>query len=302
MLAQTALLLLIKINRYEIFCKHYRLGSFLGFDDYATQHIARTIVFKKYGVRNIGICHQCYDGLYRMPELSYIYFSVYLIYGQIMKEKYIPFWDNQPLKIIGVKSGDNIYESIHNAGRQMEFRRKYGNNTTITVLLYSFSNKSNLEYKIGEFYQGLTSIKKLYPDISIILRPRGKQNHLLDKHCAEFLASNNCHVNVFLEDDFDAHELIAYSDLIIGFNSSTTIAEAVCTGKRAFGFTLNGLNHFNPYRQLDKRLSTENKEEFVNLVQYYINSPTSIEVPMSASRKLGMPIDGKVIERVRENL
>jgi len=303
MLAQAALSLLIRINRYEIFCKHYRLESFLGFDDYSTQHIARTIVFKKYGVRNIGICHNCYDGLCRMPEISYIYFSVYLIYGEIMKEKYISFWGNQPLKILGVKSGDNIYESVHNADRQMNFKRKYGNDFIIAVLMYKFSNKANLEYKIEEFYQGLASINRLFPDIPIILRPRQKEMHQIDKYCAAFLASNNCHANVFLEnDDFDAHELIAYSDLIIGFNGSTTIAEAVCAGKRAFSFTINGLNHFNPYRQLDKRLSAENKEEFVNLVQYYINNPTSIEVPMSASRRLGLPIDGKVIERVRENL
>jgi hypothetical protein len=169
--------------------------------------------------------------------------------------------------------------------------------------MYKFSNKSNLEHKIEEFYQGLTSIQRLYPDIPIILRPWGYEIHQIDKYCAAFLASNNCHANVFLEDnDFDTHELIAYSDLIIGFNGSTTIAETVCAGKRAFSFMINGNNHFNPYRQLDKRLSTENKEEFVNLVQYYIDSPTSIEVPVSASRRLGLPIDGKVIERVRENM
>ena len=301
MLAQTALLLLIKINRYEIFCKHYRLGSFLGFDDYATQHIARTIVFRKYGVRNIGICHQCYDGLYRMPELSYIYFSVYLIYGKIMKEKYIPFWDNQPLKIIGVKSGDEIYESIHNSDRHMIFKRKYGDNITIAVLMYKFSNKFNLENKIEEFYQGLASIQRIYPDIPIILSPR-RNFHEADKYLEEFLASSKCYANVFLEFDFDGHELISYSDLIIGFNCCTPVAEAVCAGKRAFSFVINGLNHFNPYWLLDKRLSVYNKEEFIKLVHYYINEPASIEVSKSACHKLGLPIDGKTAKRIRVSM
>ena len=302
MLAQTALSLLAKVNRYEIFCKHYRLGSFLGFDDYATQHIARTIVFKKYGVRNIGMCHQCYAGLYRMPELSYIYFSDYLVLGKIMKEKYMSFWGNQPLKILGVKSGDNIYESIHNTGRQMGFKRKYGNKFKIAVLMYKFSNKYNLEYKKEEFYQGLTSIHRIYPDIPIILRPRHYEVHHIDKYCAEFLASNNSYANVFLEYEFDAHELIAYSDLIIGFNDSTPVAEAVCAGRRVFGFTINGIDHFNPYRQLDKRLSVYNKEEFIKLVHYYINEPDSIKVSKSACHKLGLPIDGKTVERIRASL
>jgi hypothetical protein len=185
----------------------------------------------------------------------------------------------------------------------MNFKRKYGNDFIIAVLMYKFSNKANLEYKIEEFYQGLASINKLFPDIPIILRPRQKEMHQIDKYCAAFLASNNCHANVFLEnDDFDAHELIAYSDLIIGFNGSTTIAEAVCAGKRAFSFTINGLNHFNPYRQLDKRLSVYNKEEFIKLVHYYINEPDSIKVSKSACHKLGLPIDGKTVERIRASL
>ena len=44
----------------------------------------------------------------------------------------------------------------------------YYSRSDVLEAMYKFSNKMNLEYKIEEFYQGLASINKLFPDIPII--------------------------------------------------------------------------------------------------------------------------------------
>jgi hypothetical protein len=302
-LAQAALLLLVKINRYEIFCKYYRIDSFLGFDDYATQHIARTIVFNKYGIKNVGMAHSNQVGLYLMPELIYIYFNQYLVFGNMIRMRYAPYWQDQPILEVGLLHADYIFQSINDKTREREFRVKYPSKYNVT-LMWGGYHKQNLEHRKLEYYNGIAEMIERYPQIKVILKPRMvSDGRFLDKNAEKILGKYINSGKITIEfNDFDKSELIAYSDLIISFNTSTSIAESLCAGKKAFCYICSGIDKFSPFKQLDSRLQANNKEDFLMLVHYYLFNKESDKLSWEAYRQLGLIYGGKGCSRIRNAL
>ena len=302
-LAQAALLLLVKINRYEIFCKHYRIDSFLGFDDYATQHIARTIVFNKYGIKNVGVSHSHQAGLYIMPELVYIYFNQYLVFGNMIRTQYAPFWKDQHVMVVGMLCGDYIFQSINDKTREREFRMKYPSEFNVT-LMWGGYQKQNLEHRKREYYSGIAEMIELYPQINVILRPRNLyRGRFLDKNAERILGKYINSGKITIEiDDFDTYDLIAYSDLIISLNTSTSAAESLCAGRKAFCYICSGIDNYSSYKQLDARLQVNNKEDFMKLVHYYLFDKESDKKPSEVYHQFGLVHDGNVFSRIRDAL
>jgi CDP-glycerol glycerophosphotransferase (TagB/SpsB family) len=107
---------------------------------------------------------------------------------------------------------------------------------------------------------------------------------------------------IFIElEEFDMHELIAYSDLVVSIYSSV-IQEAIDAGKTALAFCTKGLDELYPLYELAPDLVADNGKQLFDRINDCLDNHVTLDNMVSLRKELGCGCDGKVVQRIREGL
>lgn len=301
-LTEAMVKLLYHIQLYERFTIYYRPKVYLGFDDQGIACIARSIVFKKCGIRTSGIHHSSLGGLFLHPDLAYVSFDKLFTYGKIWRKLFEPYWRDINLDVVGPLRTDLIYESSVDKERHRQFLIKYGNNRKKILVCPAGTGNQNLEERGVDFFKSLQRLLTLRDDILIILRPRG-MNKLPKSYREEFIKTGlDSGQIVFEMQEFDTWELIAYCDLIISAQTSSILSEAFAAGKNAFSYAFSGIDEMMSFYSMNPLLVSVSGDELVDRINWFLDHPNAIKNYKNIQQELGQQMDGMVFERIRKGL
>jgi len=298
-LTRSLVSLLNSIHRYERFAIHFRPKVYVGFDDQELSCIARSIAFKKYEIRSVGVPHSSFGGPLIMPGIAYSSFDRLCTPGKIWRQMFAPFWDDLVLDSIGSLRSDLVFQSISDSHRKMLFSQKYGNDCKKILVACGGIGGQNLEGRYVEFFKTLQRLVKIRRDVKIILRPRNQRipepRH--KKLIMEGLESGQIVIEM---DDFDTWELIAYCDLVITAATSAMINESLDSGKAVLSFIFNGLDELHPFHDSNSMLLATSGKELMDRINCFLDQGRHIANYKDLQLEYARAMDGKVIERLRD--
>ena len=250
---------------YEMMClRNYGCRAILGFDDYSNSSNIRTAVCRQNGILSMGVQHVAGNGLNTTPQLAYVSFDKYFIFGSFYKELFAEYWDDIDIVELSYNRIDNVLrESKKNEPRIQSFYPmcEKDNKKSILITLPSlfnfkefletFSNATGmleflrtLDYSILNMANIYVRPKHLYPvslGVYELIKYIGRReiNFILDTKCATV-------------------DLLVHADLVVASNGSGIIAECSLLKKKVitydyFGFIRRNWTKFGS----DMCLSTQ---------------------------------------------
>jgi len=212
-------------------------------DDYNPGHIIRSIVLRRCNRKSIGIQHTASP--YDAPQLAYVNFDYYVVYGQFYVELFKESW--KQLKLI--KSGREVIDSVYYLANNREAQDVINNNyinmyglSEYKVLILMSGSAVHIRQEMWcELYNGLVEITKLGLNFQLIFRFRELPD-FNDCDCYNMILDLIEKEPKFIKEQqqFSTHELMSISDLVITPNSSFGINEALVFKKPVFTFDLTG--------------------------------------------------------------
>jgi len=212
-------------------------------DDYNPAHVINSVVARNYGVIPVGVQHTASP--FDSPQLCFIDFDLYIVYGDFYVNMFNNCWRNVSLAKIGREVLDCTTELINSKDKLQkitnDFSKLFGKAKYRVLVLLSGPAHVNRGNMWEEFYLGMKRISKLNLDCQIILRLR-ETSHSKDFDFIKRIVELGDNDSRFItnQTEFSTQELMPICDLIITPNSSFGINEALAAGKRVFTFDLTG--------------------------------------------------------------
>ena len=210
----------------EIFCSKFKILNFISRDDFNPIHICRTIVFKKYGLKNNGIAHSiCLENFTSVCG-PYTYFNTYFTQGSFyFKNIYKKYWFSDFNKSIGPIYGRLVNQSLNNKIKKQHFFRSYGQNKKICYLIGSFnSNTCPFDNILDtDFLENFYKILKEDEDMLLFVVARRKEQ--IDYFIKKF---NNYEIykkRIIINNYFSTYDYMAYCDYLISDSTSSSLFE-----------------------------------------------------------------------------
>jgi hypothetical protein len=249
---------------HEVFCAHYRVKVFFSRDDYDFDHVTRTLIQRRIGGLNHGLQHSALQEPAIIPFMAYPYFDTYYVTGPGFLNLWKPFWGtNAKHVVVGNRTDTQIVEAMSSATRKKEFLDKYGSGRKILVLISPPDANISPPELLRARYHGLEALTSISPNTKVILRPRSSR--AIDSWVQifpEIIPRLEDGSIAFEWGDFSTHELMAFSDVLVAEDASSTILEAIHF-KHIF---VTSINARYPASSLLKGLSCENMAQLVRLL------------------------------------
>lgn len=254
---------------HVVFCQYYHVEIFFSRDDYSSKHICRTIVQNKFGLLNTGLQHSAFLYPKYIPQVAHVLFDVYFIAGSKYKELWCPYWDrNKSLIPVGHKAEDLVKKALLNVEVSEKFFTKYKKKITILLLISSHSDTISPFWLLKERYNGIHHIFEIDQNIHLILRPRYKD--AIDSFLSlcpelnEFIKNDRCTIEF---GDFSTQELIAYVDVLVAEDASSSLLESLCRDDLFSFFYMIRYGEFI----YQKNLVVDNAQGFCEMITSYLN-------------------------------
>ena len=226
------LLVLKDSLEHELFCEYYRVKVFFSRDDYSPKHITRTIIQNKYQLFHSSIHHSLFIKPYTSLLFLYNFYDIYFIHGEGYLEFFKNYWFSKEYVNVGSPNAEQIIEAQNDIRTKNMFRKNFGDNINILVLLPSIGGSTPFNhYSLMEnSFSNITSLLKINPKINIFLRPRSMKHYIEFKKIIKIDESDKNRVH-FILNDFSTFELIAFSDILIAEDTSSGLVEAFANEK-----------------------------------------------------------------------
>lgn len=209
------------VLREELFLAHCDVRAMLCMDDYAPYHIVRTLVCRTRGVRVFGIQHSAGNGLHGMPNLAYVCFDRYLVFGRFFRQLFYPFWEDVPLVEF---SYNRIDARLRRGGRRRNRPSDGQDRKRILITLPSTERGQ----AFSTLYANSSGMLDFLADVGAEIRG-GADIQIRPKHTdgtAELQAKlGNSPVKWLMDDETSTPELLVGADLVIASNGSAVIVE-----------------------------------------------------------------------------
>jgi len=209
-----------------IYLRNYSCKAILCFDDYLSWHIARTLIYRQYGIKTISIQHSMGSGMYGTPSAAYVCFDKYLVWGNFYKELFTPFWDDVDTVKFSYNridkflrrwnKGDINYSNLYS----IIPKSKKKNILILPPPLAAVLNQQRLPNSKGiiDFLKNLDGL--LVNSGNYFIRAKNKYNVNQFQQLI-----NNEHVKFVLSDKCSTTELISMADLVIAHAGSGAMCE-----------------------------------------------------------------------------
>ena len=240
---------------YHYLLKNYEMEN-VGYkvelvkNDYNPGHVADTIAANQNGRKRIGVSHV--SSAVDSPQICFVHFDRYATVCPMQEKWHGRFWDGIKMERVGKESIDSVVME-HNRRRETYNRlnRRYmsGHKWTVTILFPGNAERC-LVKQWDKMYESLVAFAKTDIDARIFLRFRRLTEALDVPHMARLASLPSMDSRFICEhDDFNTHQLMVVSDLIITANASFAINEALVIGKPVFTFdyTLKAHLYFGEY-------------------------------------------------------
>ena len=268
---------------YEVFCQNYKVKNFISRDDYSINHILRTIVFNKHGLKNIGIQHSAFIKPMGINYICFDYFDKYFTYNEINKLIYDKFSFSRQVIPVGTIWVDNI---LRNKEKNKEaFYRLYSKSKNIIVFFPSLNNLFINYDSLNEKYKFLLYFLEHKENYNIFIQLRKKELKNLKNFFNKFSYLEKYKDRLIFESEFLTSELINYADAVVSNDSSTITLEALSINKKNI-ILLNSRFQFNkilPWFDIEKSFicqsSLQVEDKLKNLLKnedYILNNYAKI--------------------------
>jgi len=306
---------LIEYFRWKKIMTKLNIRHFVTHCDFGTQHIARNIVLKQYGVQtwyftdsmNFGVNFAQSEGINDKchPFWTYLYYDHFVTWSKLLSD----YFDSHPgafenHHIIGCLWADNI--------NGLAEPKKEGNNNKFTIAAYdsTFSRNGITSYDEGiAFAQHLLKLADECPDIEITLKEKKtrsihfKLDPILGPMLLALYDEMATRSNVKMYKDYeDASDLMSIADLVVSFPFTSTTFEALSVNKPAIWHDPLGYYRNTAYGRTG--VTTHSYDELkIKVFEIKSMKPGMYRSPIPIDSPLMDPYrDGKAIERFRDLL
>ena len=254
----------------ELFLAYFRTKIYISRDDYDVQHVIRTACQNKYGLLNVGIQHSAFIEPKYYPFLVWIYFDRYYIQADEFINLWSPYFSlNKSLLSVGTQRDFKILEALRDQSIKAKFEKKYSFSTNILMIITSPSKTYSPKWLIKKKYKNFWKILDIDPNLKLILRPRNVQ---AKESFISMFPEINQHLEtgkiIFEEKDFTTQQLLAYCDIFISEDSSSSILETAHFNH----IYLLSINMRYPMNHLLKGILFENFEEICVQIKQYLKN------------------------------
>ena len=214
------------IHENQIFCKHYNIEVFFGRDDYNVQHIVRTIIQNKFGLKQKSIHHSGFIEPYVATYLTYTYYDTYYISGgDYLKRIYQKYWFSKKHIVVGQPYFDYIMEYSQSKKNFQKFMNffKFKKNILLVVPPISGTSMFDDEEDKIDKYKNICKLILNKKNTNLIIRARSLEDTQLLKKIIK-ICENRIY---YITSEFNTYELIAHSNIIIGNDTSSALVEAI---------------------------------------------------------------------------
>ncbi len=272
-------------------------------NDYNPASILRAILSKQNQIKTLGIQHTATP--YDCPQLSFINYDHYLLFGELYKEKFSNLLADTKVSINGKDFLDPVIRLKRSNKQQKIIKERfsglYGNsNRHVMIVLPGNSPmiRKSMRLKL------LAAIKEWSKSSQghhnkIIIRFRKKIEIKTVKEWGEIFNLAKRSKNIIVDfENFTTQELMYLSDRIIIPHSSYSMTEAMALKKEAFSFDFSG-SAFYYFDKYGKGLVLKTEEElYESLSIDNLSISKSIDY-QKLSSDLDTFYDGKNVERLR---
>jgi hypothetical protein len=257
-----------------IYLQNYSCKAILCFDDYMEWHIARTLIYRQYGIKTIGIQHSTGNGMYGTPSAAYVCFDKYLVWGNFYKELFTPFWDDVDTVKFSYNRIDKFLrrwnkEDINYSNLYSIISKSKKKNILILLPQVAVLNQQRLPNSKGliDFLKNLDGL--LVNSGNYFIRP--KTNYKIEEF--QQLIKNE-HVNFVLSDKCSTSELISMVDLVVAPAGSGAVCECSLLRKKVIGYDYFGRYLSKYWIRYGKDACLDNVDDLKNVLLKYLTNET----------------------------
>ena len=288
----------------ELFLEYFRANVYISRDDYAAAHIIRTAIQNKYGLFNVGLQHSNFMQPKYLPFSAWPYFDRYYIQGDEFVKLWSPYFSyNKSLLSVGTQRDFKILEAREDKLVRSKFDSKYSNSINIIMIITAPSKTYSPESLIKRTYENFWKVLDIDSNLKLILRPRNKEAKesflRLFPEMHEYLEAGRI---VFEETDFTTQELLAFGDIFISEDSSSSILEAVHFNH----IYILSINMRYPINPLLKGILYESFEEICHQVKFFVDKNDIPQENKETVRSLQsfytLPPEKSAFSRLLDNL
>lgn len=292
--------ILAEYFNHLLFCQYYQVKIFLSRDDYSSRPILRTIVQNSFHLLNVGLQHSAFLYPKYIPQLANTYFDTYYIAGPGYEKLWSPYWgSNKNMMSVGHKADGVIKSALGDSTVHANFLSKYKNKITILFLITAHGDTISPLWLLKNKYAGVHNIFDLDPRIHLILRPRTKEAIasflFICPELQSFISTGRCTIEYDL---FSTQELIAYTDILVAEDASSSLLESLCR-KNLFSFYY--MVRYSDF-EYQNNLVVHNANEFYNMIDSYLKKDENFHLANQAREKLlesfTVRPEGETIQRI----
>lgn len=266
--------------------------------DYSLNHIVHTIICNSLGKKTVGIQHAASP--YDFPQLCYVHFDNYIVFGDTYIEAFAPHWQRIRLSKVGRESLDFITNILQDDVKIQRLKERFKGKFTerkFTAVFALAGNDPDISAKAWDtIYRGLNSLRGLDIDFNLFLRFR--ESNLGYMRNFEGIAREDKRIIIDYE-YFTIYELMALCDLFIGCASSFTINEAIASKAKVFTFDIDGRTK-HLYGDYGKDFIIDDPEDFVKVFSGLKNNFKDFDCDWELLRKKSnFNYDGKNHGRIQ---
>ncbi len=226
----------------SVYAHHLDCKAILSFDDYSDRHIIRTAVCRQKDILSMGIQHSCGGGQLTMPQLAYVFFDVYFVFGNHFKSLFNGFWDDLDLVTLSYNRVDGflrrrkkintdspIADMIMPSGPKKRILITLPSINTIEEFLQMFPNANGMLNFLSSIDRSICELGDFY------IRPKytgGIEDF-------ERLIDNPA-IHIIVDDRCTTTELLDQADFVIASNASGVVAECALIKKKVIVYDYLG--------------------------------------------------------------
>ena len=250
---------------HELFCRYFKVRVYFSRDDYDFEHITRTMIQRRHGLLNHGLQHSALQAPYIIPSMAYSFFDTYYITGERFIKLWAPYWENnKSCIVVGNRTDKFLLTALKDEARKEKFIQKYGRRKTILVLISPPNEVISPPMLLKARYEGIARLSEIAEDVNVILRPRAEAAIETWQDLFPELRRPLAKGSISFEwGDFTTHELMAFSDVLVAEDSSSTILEGIYFDH----LFITSINARYPEIAVTKDLVCSNVSELIHLLE-----------------------------------
>lgn len=293
-----ALAALLPLIRAEILEFSYTTDVFVGRDEYSVKHIIRTLVYDERGGMTVGFNHG--DDPISQPSNSYQCCHAYCFPGEFHRE--LLKWNTRYCRSTcvigaGLYGLDETYRRVQAGTLPGRYAKLRAHHRIVGAFASSFQEDFFITREMTlRFYRAVLRIPELYPDVVVVLRPKGTE--FADPEFRRLV--DEAGPRVILEEAIWTYDLLPVFDLMICIAASSVGLEGLMAGRRVIFFDeARFLDH--PYERYDPMLVARSPDELMERVRRVLERDEYVDpnVLDHIRRYHGLTFDGRVVERFR---